>query len=215
MRSFRFRLSILLVIFIASIGWAQVPTLVGPDDSAFIPELPVTLNWSWNSGQAVTQYQVQVDDRHAENTPYASLEIDTVIVSPEINESLIADQPALNIYFRYFWKVRAYYEISEGQYEWSEWTDYRSFTIDCQGRCGDANGDGRVNISDCVYIVYYVFNHGNPPRPVSACGDANSDAKVNVSDAVYLIGYIFVGGGPPRDCSDGSFEDNCCHFVLY
>jgi len=69
--------------------------------------------------------------------------------------------------------------------------------------CGDANGDGLVNVSDVVYIINYVFISG--PRPVPlACGDSNDDGTVNVSDAVYLIGYIFVSGPLPDECQPGS-----------
>lgn len=29
--------------------------------------------------------------------------------------------------------------------------------------CGDANGDGTVNISDAVYLIAYIFAGGQPP----------------------------------------------------
>ena len=205
--------SMFLAFASVTISSAQVPTQVSPDDSAYITELPVTLNWSWNGGQTVAQYQVQVDDRHFENTPFVSIEIDTVINSSEINASLVADQPALKLYFRYFWRVRANYENAEGQYEWSEWTEYSSFTLDCLGRCGDANSDGRVNLADVVYILKYVFSGGNPPRPRFTCGDSNRDKKVNVSDAVYLMGFIFSGGVSPGSCGGDWAEGACCNFV--
>ena len=66
--------------------------------------------------------------------------------------------------------------------------------------CGDANGDGTVNVSDAVYIINYVFVGGDAPDPLCS-GDANGDETVNVSDAVYIINYVFVGGDPPvADC---------------
>ena len=85
---------------------------------------------------------------------------------------------------------------------------------DCQGECGDANLDTKVNVSDAVYLINYVFSGGNEPQPVKACGDVNSDEKVNVSDAVYLINYVFSGGNPPGLCSPGFFPGgDCCEFV--
>jgi Dockerin type I domain len=87
---------------------------------------------------------------------------------------------------------------------------------DCFGMCGDANGDGVVNVSDAVWIINYVFVGGGPPLPRLACGDANSDGMVNVSDAVWIINYVFVGGGPPGDCTPGSpvwLDGDCCPFV--
>jgi hypothetical protein len=62
--------------------------------------------------------------------------------------------------------------------------------------CGDASGDTKVNVSDAVYIINYVFVPGSPgPDPFEA-GDASCDTKVNVSDAVYIINYVFVPGSP-------------------
>jgi Dockerin type I domain len=87
---------------------------------------------------------------------------------------------------------------------------------DCQGMCGDANGDGEVNVSDCVWIINYVFKGGAEPQPVMACGDANTDGTVNVSDAVWIIGYVFVGGDPPDDCAPDApswYNGNCCEYV--
>jgi hypothetical protein len=62
--------------------------------------------------------------------------------------------------------------------------------------CGDANADKKVNVSDAVYLISYIFAGGPEPSPHLA-GDANCDNKVNVSDAVYLITYIFAGGPAP------------------
>jgi hypothetical protein len=86
----------------------------------------------------------------------------------------------------------------------------------CQGKCGDANNDGSVNVSDAVYIINFVFVGGSEPQPVLACGDANSDGTVNVSDAVMIINYVFVGGTQPGDCSPGSpnwYNGDCCVFT--
>ena len=62
--------------------------------------------------------------------------------------------------------------------------------------CGDANGDGSVDISDAVFLIAYIFSGGSAPSPLLA-GDANCDSAVDISDAVYLIAYIFSGGSEP------------------
>jgi hypothetical protein len=62
--------------------------------------------------------------------------------------------------------------------------------------CGDANGDTKINSSDAVYIISYIFRSGSAPQPLAAA-DANGDGKINTSDAVYLISYIFRSGPAP------------------
>jgi hypothetical protein len=62
--------------------------------------------------------------------------------------------------------------------------------------CGDATGDGIVNIADVVYLVNYLFAGGDPPFPM-AVGDATCDGVVNIADVVYLVNYLFAGGDPP------------------
>jgi Dockerin type I domain len=94
------------------------------------------------------------------------------------------------------------------------WQDFGEAQGDCLGQCGDANGDGDVNVSDAVWIVNYVFIGGPPPQPIVACGDINTDADVNVSDAMYLVVWIFAGGGPPTTCSPGIGwpGGDCCEY---
>ncbi len=62
--------------------------------------------------------------------------------------------------------------------------------------CGDANGDGAVNISDVTYLISYIFSGGSAPSPLWV-GDVNGSGAVNISDATYLISYIFSGGSAP------------------
>jgi plastocyanin len=61
---------------------------------------------------------------------------------------------------------------------------------------GDANGDGKITVSDVVYLVNYLFKGGPAPNPFLT-GDANCDTKVTISDVVYLVNYLFKGGPPP------------------
>jgi hypothetical protein len=61
---------------------------------------------------------------------------------------------------------------------------------------GDANADGKVSVSDIVYLVNYLFKGGPSPAPIQR-GDANCDSRVSVSDVVYIVNYLFKGGKPP------------------
>ncbi len=105
------------------------------------------------------------------------------------------------------------YVLSAGDGTGPGWPMFRhdirhSANFENQGMlCGDADGEGHVNISDAVYIINYVFAGGSAPDPLEA-GDVNCDEAVNVSDAVYIINYIFVSGNRPCD-PDGDFIPDC------
>ncbi|MEZ5358111.1 MAG: C25 family cysteine peptidase [Candidatus Zixiibacteriota bacterium] len=77
-------------------------------------------------------------------------------------------------------------------------TDEKTLTlkINLPYVCGDANGDGSVNIGDAVSLINFIFSGGPAPEPEEA-GDANGDGSVNIGDAVSLINYIFNGGAEP------------------
>lgn len=62
--------------------------------------------------------------------------------------------------------------------------------------CGDADGNGVVNLTDVVYLVNYIFVDGPAPNPIEA-GNVNCDNKTNITDAVYLINYVFFDGPTP------------------
>jgi hypothetical protein len=61
---------------------------------------------------------------------------------------------------------------------------------------GDVNQDGKVSISDAVYLINYLFKGGPSPYLLYR-GDVNCNQSVTVGDVVYLINYLFKGGPPP------------------
>jgi len=66
--------------------------------------------------------------------------------------------------------------------------------------CGDVNQDGKVNASDVVYLISYLYLQGpKPPWPLCRA-DVNGDGKINASDVVYLISYLYLQG-PALNCS--------------
>lgn len=77
------------------------------------------------------------------------------------------------------------------------WSDPLTVTVE-DYTCGDADGNGIVNISDAVFLIAYIFGGGPAPYP-ELSGDADCNQIVNISDAVFLIAYIFGGGPAPCD----------------
>ena len=61
---------------------------------------------------------------------------------------------------------------------------------------GDADNNGKVDISDLVYIVDYMFLGGPPPFSLNAA-DVDGSCQIDVSDLVYFAEYMFLGGPAP------------------
>jgi hypothetical protein len=60
--------------------------------------------------------------------------------------------------------------------------------------CGDADGNGAVNVADVFFLINYLFAGGAPPRGLA---NVNADSATNVSDVFYLINALFAGGAGP------------------
>jgi PKD repeat protein len=77
-----------------------------------------------------------------------------------------------------------------------------------RGRCND---DDKVDISDAVCILQWLFLGGSPPGAgCTAVANTNGDGGVDLSDGVYLLGFLFLGGCPPvapfPECGPGTLE---------
>ena len=62
---------------------------------------------------------------------------------------------------------------------------------------GEANGDGRTDISDAVYTLSYLFLGGIAPNCLDAL-DTDDTGTLDLTDAVRLLVYLFQGGLPPE-----------------
>ena len=69
---------------------------------------------------------------------------------------------------------------------------------------GDVNCDGKVSLSDIVYLINYLFKSGPGFEPFWK-GDTNGNCKVSLSDIVWLINYLFKSGPAPV-CSDSCWS---------
>jgi hypothetical protein len=63
-------------------------------------------------------------------------------------------------------------------------------------RRGDADGSGRMDLSDAVGLLNYLFL-GAPAPACQDAADADDDGRLNITDVVYSLGYQFLGSPPP------------------
>ncbi len=61
---------------------------------------------------------------------------------------------------------------------------------------GDSNNDGRINITDAVRTLRWLFQGGEEP-PCLDAADADDDGRVNITDAIVTLNFLFTGGREP------------------
>ena len=61
---------------------------------------------------------------------------------------------------------------------------------------GDANADGRLDLSDAVSILRYLFAGGREPSCVKAA-DLNDDGVLTIADPISALGYLFGAAAAP------------------
>jgi hypothetical protein len=96
-------------------------------------------------------------------------------------------------------------------------------------RPGDMNGDGKLDLSDAVWLLGHLFI-GAPGQATLACeggtasspgqgdlalADVNDDGRIDLSDPVRTLGFLFLGLDPPAlgtECVriEGCQENACC-----
>lgn len=84
-------------------------------------------------------------------------------------------------------------------------------------RRGDADFDDRVNLTDAVVMLHFLFlGAGTPcPNAFKTVGDPNGSGDINIADPIYLLNHLFLGGPPPgppyESCEElAGFEDAMC-----
>jgi hypothetical protein len=78
----------------------------------------------------------------------------------------------------------------------------------------DGNGDGKLDVSDPVYTLLFVFRNGSAP-PCLAAADANDDGAVDLADPVFTLQHLFIAGptipAPYPACGvDPTLDDLTC-----
>ena len=61
---------------------------------------------------------------------------------------------------------------------------------------GDVDSNGKIDVSDVVYLINYCYKGGPAPNPLLK-GDVTADGLVNANDIIHLINYLFRYGMPP------------------
>ena len=63
---------------------------------------------------------------------------------------------------------------------------------------GDSNGDRRVNISDPVHTLSYLFLGGDEP-PCLKAADSDDNGRLELTDPIGTLSYLFVNGDLPAE----------------
>ncbi len=79
---------------------------------------------------------------------------------------------------------------------WKQPTSCPVTPVTCFYKSGDANGDGKVDLGDLIFIINRVYKGG--PAPFFKCQvDLNADGIVTLLDIVVAVNYLFKGGPSP------------------
>ncbi len=78
---------------------------------------------------------------------------------------------------------------------------WQDFSTGAEFLCGDVDDNDRVDITDAVFLVSYIFGGGPAPDPLES-GNVDCNDRVDITDAVYIVTYIF--GGGPAPCANCS-----------
>ena len=66
---------------------------------------------------------------------------------------------------------------------------------------GDLDQSGRLEISDAIFGLQYLFL-GGPPPWCDAVADIDGDGILDINDSIGLLGWLFLRGVPPAPLSD-------------
>jgi hypothetical protein len=87
-----------------------------------------------------------------------------------------------------------------------------SFVLNQTGNC---NSDSRVDLSDGIFLLSYLFTGGPAPLCADRCR-FNSDSYLDVADAISILDYLMKGVGTSvplvEICGDG--VDNDCNNLI-
>ena len=79
---------------------------------------------------------------------------------------------------------------------------------------GDADGDGRINLTDAIHIFRHLFQGGRQPECLDAA-DADDNGSLALTDPIAILIHLFLGRNPlplpgPEPWFDPSGDDLSC-----
>ena len=83
----------------------------------------------------------------------------------------------------------------------ADFTDFSLGTPDVLRR-GDANSDGRVDVSDAIFTVNRLYTGESPAPGCERAADSNDDGGIDGSDVVFTLGVLFSGEVMPAPYPD-------------
>lgn len=63
-------------------------------------------------------------------------------------------------------------------------------------RRGDVDGNQRIEITDAINLLNFLFLGGAEP-PCHDAADADDNGQLQITDPIRILGYLFLGGDPP------------------
>lgn len=96
---------------------------------------------------------------------------------------------------RYCWVVRS----RSGQDESAPSNEVCATTGQVNGifRRGNVNSDARINLTDAVNIMGYLFMGERTVITCKNAGDVDDDGHIALTDPIYLLSFLFQGGDDP------------------
>lgn len=164
-----------------------LPTIIKPEADSTVEYQSQTYQWTAVSREAMgapVSYQLQVST----DSTFATVAINV----SNLTANTYTNSTPLTGGKTYYCRVKA----TDAATNTSGFTLPQRFHTKKAFLCGDADGNGTVNVSDVVYLIAFVFAGGPAPNPLAA-GDVDCSGILNVSDVVYLISYVFAGGAVP------------------
>ena len=176
--------------FTSALHYPAAFSLIRPSSGLYPVQTTITPEFEWSATQGISTFLPIIYSLSIAGDSSFSF----VLNIDDLDTNALEIQTPLEWGKRYWWKVRATV-ADEGEIWSNEVFTFRTMTL------GDVDGSGRLNITDIVFLINYLFAGGPNPDPILA-GDADCSGRINIGDAVYLVNYIF--GDGPLPCAEFS-----------